>query len=83
MRVATRLQNHAASAVERSLDGGRAMQLLAQWDVDSKKIELLHEDPRGDERGHWEFRVDGEVRMYGYGRPREARTAVYTRRKLT
>lgn len=57
------------------------MQVIASWDVDTKKIELVHEAPQG-ERGHWEYRVDGEVRMYGYGRPHEARNAVYTRRKL-
>jgi len=58
------------------------MQVIASWNIDAKKIELLHEDPRTNTRGHWEYRVDGEIRMYGYGRPREARTAVYTRRKL-
>lgn len=58
------------------------MQVIATWTVDSKKIELLHETPSADARGRWEYRVDGEVRMYGYGRPREARTAVFTRRKL-
>lgn len=62
---------------------GGAVQIIASWDVDRKKIELLHEDPEQGEPGHWEFRVDGEVRMYGYGRPREAREAVYSRRKLT
>ena len=59
------------------------MQIIAKWDIDTKKIELLHEAPEDGERGHWEYRVDGEVRMYGYGRPREARDAVYSRRKLT
>ena len=59
------------------------MQIIARWELDSKTIELLHEDPAGGERGNWEYRVDGEVRMYGYGRPREAKSAVYTRRKLS
>jgi hypothetical protein len=58
------------------------MQVIASWNVDSKKIELLHENPGTKERGHWEYRVDGKVRMYGFGRAKEARTAVYTRRKL-
>jgi hypothetical protein len=59
------------------------MVVIAEWDVDSKKIVLLHECPDEGARGNWEYRVDGEVRMYGYGRPREARSAVYTRRKLS
>lgn len=59
------------------------MHVIAEWNVDTKTIQLLHEDPATGERARWEFRVDGELRMYGYGRPREARTAVYTRRKLT
>lgn len=59
------------------------MQILVSWTVDTKKIELLHENPTENDPGKWEYRVDGEVRMYGYGRPREARRAVYTRRKLT
>lgn len=58
------------------------MQIIKKWDVDKQKIELLHENPAQGERGRWEYRVDGEVKMYGYGRPREARTAVFTRRKL-
>lgn len=58
------------------------MQVIASWNVDSRKIELLHENPEPNEAGHWEYRVNGQVRMYGYGRPREARSAVYTRRKL-
>ena len=59
------------------------MQVIAEWKVEQKKIQLLHEAPADNARARWEFRVNGELRMYGYGRPKEARSAVYTRRKLT
>ncbi len=58
------------------------MKVIASWNVDSKQIELVHENPEGQQKAHWEYRVDGEVRMHGFGRPREARAAVFTRRKL-
>lgn len=58
------------------------MKTIAQWNVDSTEIEILHESGRKEERGRWEFRVDGEIKMYGEGTPDSAREAVSTRRKL-
>ena len=58
------------------------MKVIDAWQDDKKRIELLHESGKHEERGHWEYRVDGEVRMYGEGTPRGAREAVHTRRKL-
>ena len=69
--------------MKRGLQRSSTMQVIAEWKVDTKKIQLLHEAPKTGERARWEFRVNGELWMYGYGRPREARSAVYTRRKLT
>lgn len=59
------------------------MVTIAAWNIDSKKLELIHEHARRRVRGRWEYRVNGEVIMYGYGTPEEAREAVYTRRKLS
>lgn len=58
------------------------MKVIETWQTDSKSIELLHEKGRTKTRGRWEFRVDGEVKMYGEGTPRNARKAVFTRQKL-
>ncbi len=59
------------------------MVVIASWTVDSRKIELMHEHARSRVRGKWEYRVDGEVKMYGYGTPQEAREAMHSRRKLS
>ena len=59
-----------------------AMVIIAKWNVDQKSLELAHEHARRRMKGRWEYRVNGEVVMYGYGSPEEAREAVYTRRKL-
>jgi hypothetical protein len=58
------------------------MEIIANWTVDKEQIEILHENGRSDEEGRWEYRVDGEIRMYGHGTPDSARQAVSTRRKL-
>lgn len=58
------------------------MKVIANWEDDTKKKKLLHESGKREERGRWEYRVDGEVRMYGEGTPKKARQAVSTRRKL-
>lgn len=58
------------------------MKVIATWEDDAKQRELLHESGRHEESGRWEYRVDGEVKMYGEGTPSRAREAVSTRRKL-
>ncbi len=58
------------------------MKVIARWEDETREIELLHENGRHRERGRWEYRVDGEVKMYGKGTPSRAREAVSTRRKL-
>lgn len=58
------------------------MEVVAHWNVDGEEIEIRHENPNTDEEGRWEYRVDGEVRMFGRGTPSSAREAVATRRKL-
>jgi len=58
------------------------MKVIKRWNVDSRRIEILHETGRRRHRARWEFRVDGKVIMYGHGTPRSARQAVFTRRKL-
>lgn len=58
------------------------MKVIASWKDKKKQIELLHESGKREDRAHWEYRVDGEIRMYGEGTPKGAREAVFTRRKL-
>jgi len=58
------------------------MKIIANWEDESNTKQLLHENGRREERGRWEYRVDGELRMYGEGTPSKARQAVSTRRKL-
>lgn len=58
------------------------MKVIANWTVDQEEIEILHENGHSEEEGRWEYRVNGEVRMYGRGTPHSAREAVSTRRKL-
>ncbi len=58
------------------------MRVVESWTVESKDIEILHECGRAGEAGRWEYRVDGDVKMYGRGTPQEAREAISTRRKL-
>lgn len=58
------------------------MVVIACWNVDKNRVEIVHEHARSRIPGRWEYRVNGEVKMYGWGTPREARDAVYTRRKL-
>ena len=58
------------------------MKVIANWQDESKNKELLHESGRRQDRARWEYRVDGEVRMYGEGTPSNAREAISTRRKL-
>ncbi|MFB6264171.1 MAG: hypothetical protein ABEL76_11180 [Bradymonadaceae bacterium] len=58
------------------------MKVVNSWEVDSKEIELLHESGQPSDEGRWEYRVNGELKMYGRDTPRGAREAVSTRRKL-
>lgn len=58
------------------------MRVVESWTVGSQEIEILHEHGRADDEGRWEYRVDGDVKMYGEGTPKEAREAISTRRKL-
>ena len=58
------------------------MKTIKEWNIGNLKIEILHETGEARDRRRWEFRVNGEVRMYGEGTPRHAQQAVFTRRKL-
>ncbi|MFB6351580.1 MAG: hypothetical protein ABEN55_23825 [Bradymonadaceae bacterium] len=58
------------------------MKVIANWEDDAKTKELLHESGKRQDHARWEYRVDGEVRMYGEGTPSKARQAISTRRKL-
>ncbi|QED26938.1 hypothetical protein FRD01_06715 [Microvenator marinus] len=58
------------------------MQVVSRWKIEEKVVELLHEHGRARMRGKWEFRVDGEVKLYGTGTIRQAWEAIYLRRKL-
>ena len=58
------------------------MKIIKSWKIDKVTIEILHESGQPLHKARWEFRIDGEVRMYGSGTPRSARDAVYSRRKL-
>ncbi len=58
------------------------MLIVARWTIEKDIIELAHEHARARMRGKWEFRVNGEVKMYGEGTVRQAWEAVYLRRKL-
>lgn len=58
------------------------MKVIKSWTIGTKVIEIAHETGVANESARWEFRVDGEVKIYGTGTPRKAREAVFARRNL-
>ena len=58
------------------------MKVIKSWQIGETILEIAHETGNPGDRARWEFRINGEIRIYGTGTPRNAREAIFTRRNL-